>query len=354
MSQKTTTIEQQERRSGRPGMRDGAPPVAPMSKRGIVEVVGDYFHTLTERFGQTWNQFWFAPSDPFALSVMRVLTGLIALVTILTYTPDLEMLLSPDGLLARDSVTRLRGDFTSLSYFYWLDTPAKLWGAHVAGLVVLGLFTVGLFTRVTSILSLVVVLSYFHRTFVVTSEAEPVLAFVMFYLCLAPTGAYLSLDSWFASRKTASARTAAAPEAPQATWTATVPTRLIQIHLALVYLMMLLAQLNETTWWDGTALWWIIGRRESAMLDLTWLHVHPWLVNFWTHAFVLFEGAFLVLAWNRLAAPLLVAASVIMWGLMAVATGLAPLAAIMIVAGMSFLAPQSLRTLLGCCGLSRQ
>ncbi len=68
---------------------------------------------------------------------------------------------------------------------------------------------------------------------------------------------------------------------------------------------------------------------------------------------VLFEGAFLVLAWNRLAAPLLVAASVIMWGLMAVATGLVPLSAIMIVAGMSFLAPQSLRTLLGCCGLSR-
>ncbi len=355
MSQKTTTLEQQERRAARPGARDDASASATMSsRRGAVEVVGDYFRTVTERFGQAWNQFWFAPSDPLVLSVMRVLTGLIALVTILTYTRDLETLLGVEGLLARDSVTQLRGDFTSLSYFYWLDTPAKLWGAHAAGLTIVALFTVGLFTRVTSILSLIVVLSYFHRTFVVTSEAEPVLAFVLFYLCLAPTGVCLSLDHWLANRKLASARTAVAvSEAPQPAWTATVPTRLIQIHLALVYLMMLLAQLNETTWWDGTALWWIIGRRESAMLDLTWLHVHPWLVNFWTHAFVLFEGAFLVLAWNRLAAPLLVAASVVVWGLMAVATGLAPLAAIMVVAGLSFLHPQSLRTLLGCCGLSR-
>ncbi len=130
-------------------------------------------------------------------------------------------------------------------------------------------------------------------------------------------------------------------------------TRLIQVHLALVYGMMLLAQLNETPWWDGTALWWIIGRRDSAMTDLVWLHAHPWLVNAWTHSFVLFEGLFLVLAWNRLAAPLLVAVSVVVWGLFAVATGLAPLAAIMIVAGMSFLAPHSLRTLAGCCGLTR-
>src|SRR5262249_40442082 len=158
------------------------------------------------------------------------------------------------------------------------------------------------------------------------SEMEPVLTFVMFYLCFAPAGACLSLDRLISKRNEATGDTAAHDVAAPH-WSVTVVTRLIQVHLTIVYVMMLLAQLNERSWWDGTALWWILGRQESAMTNLTWLHVHPWVVNFWTHSFVLFEAAFIVLAWNRFAAPLLVALSIPVWGLMAVATGLAPLAA---------------------------
>ncbi len=215
MNPKTTSTAQQDRRTA---ARMGAPGTAPARNEagaeapGLANAVGDYFRQLTERIGQAWNRFWFTPSDPLALSVVRVLVGLISIYTLLTYTPDLEWLLSPDGLLARDSVTQLRGDFYSLSYFYWLDTPGKLWAAHLAGLAVLGLFTIGFFTRITSILSLVVLLSYFHRSFLVTTEFEPVLAFVMFYLCLAPCGAYLSVDCWLTRRKTDGAQ--AADEAP--------------------------------------------------------------------------------------------------------------------------------------------
>ncbi|HEY1601113.1 MAG TPA: hypothetical protein VGG64_16035 [Pirellulales bacterium] len=316
----------------------------------MLTVVNDYFRELTERFAQAWNRFWFTPSDALTLSVMRILAGLIALYTIATYTPDLELLFGADGLLAADSVRGLRGDYYGFSYLNVLDTPSRLWAGHLAGLAVLALFTLGLFTRVTSILSLVVVLSYFHRSYVVTSEMEPVLTFVLFYLCLAPAGAYLSLDRMLARRKT---RSGEASPLPSPSWPTTVATRLIQIHLTIVYLMMLLAQLNENTWWDGTAMWWLAGRRDSALTDLTWMYAHPWLVNLWTHSFVLFEGAFIVLAWNRWAAPLMVSLGVLVWAPMAVVTGLVPLAVMMVVAGLAFILPGSMRTLLGCCGLSR-
>jgi hypothetical protein len=318
----------------------------------MLEVVGDYFRELGERTGQAWNRFWFLPSDPLTLSLVRVLTGLIAFYTVLTYTPDLVLLFGPDGLLPVEGILRLRGDLTSFSYLNWLRTPDQLWAAHVAGLAVLGLFTVGLFTRVTAILSLVVVLSYVHRAPVLTSEMEPVLAFVMFYLCLGPSGAYLSLDRLLARRKTTATAASAAPTAQITSWAATVAVRLIQVHLAIVYVMMILAQLNENTWWDGTAMWWLAGNRQSAMLNLTWLHEHPWLVNAWTHSFVLYEAAFVVLAWNRLAAPLMILLGCFAWCLLAIVTGLAPLAAIMIVASLAFLPPSSLRTLMGGCGLS--
>jgi hypothetical protein len=318
----------------------------------MVEVVGDYFRMLAERFGQTWNRFWFTPSDPLTLSVVRVFTGLVAFYTVLTYTPDLGLLFGGDGLLGASSILELRGDYYSLSYLNLLDTPERLMAGHLAGLAVLALFTLGLFTRATSILSLIVVLSYYHRSWVITGEMEAVLIFVLFYLCLGPSGAYLSLDRLLARRKAASQTPARAPASP-AHWSATVVTRLMQVHLAIVYVMMLLAELNENTWWDGTAIWWLAGRRDSALTDLTWLYEHPWLVNAWTHGFVLFEGAFIVLAWNRLAAPLLIALSLVVWGLMAVVTGLVPLAVMMVVAGLAFLSPDSVRTLLGCCGLAR-
>ena len=314
----------------------------------MLAIVGDYFRDLSDRFGTAWNRFWFLPSDPLTLSVVRVLTGVVAFYTILTYTPDLIVFFGSDGLLSPATMQWIDGRFHGFSYLAWLTTPNQLWAAHIAGLVVIGLFTLGLFTRVTAILSAVVVLSYMNRAIVLTSEMEPVLAFVLVYLCLAPCGAYLSLDRLLGRGK----KTPEAPASPvqsQLSWAATVATRLIQVHLTIVYLMMVLGQLNENTWWDGTAIWWLAGRRDSALTDLTWLHTHPWLVNVWTHGFVLYEAAFAVLAWNRLAAPLVIALGIVAWGLMALATGLVPLAAIMIVASLAFVPPSSMRTLLGCC-----
>ena len=307
----------------------------------MVAVVGDYFRVLLERFGQAWNRFWFLPSDALTLSVIRVLTGLLAFYTILTYTPDLGLFFGADGLLESGITAELRGtgDYFSLSYLNLLHTPGALLAGHLAGLLVLALFTVGLFTRVTSVLALVVVLSYYHRSWVITGEMEAVLAFVLFYLCLAPAGNYLSLDRILAQRKRSQTVASGTPAA--AHWSTTVATRLIQVHLAIVYGMMLLSQLNQNTWWDGTAIWWLAGRYDSSLTDLTWLHQHPWVVNAWTHGFVLFELAFLTLAWNRLAAPLLIALSIITWGLMAIVTGLVPLAVMMVVAGLAFLAPES-------------
>ncbi|MBI2827312.1 MAG: hypothetical protein HYX69_21780 [Planctomycetia bacterium] len=312
-------------------------------------IVGDYFRNLSERFGQGWNRFWFAPSDPLTLSVVRVLAGAIAFYTLLTFTPDLELFFGPDGLWTPEAMFALQGPgYFGFSYLYLLHAPGQLWAAHLAGLAVLGLFTLGLFTRVTAVLSFLVMLSYFQRAFFVTAEMEPVLAFVLLYLCLGPSGAYLSLDRFFARRRLAEGKAAAATPP---SWAATVAVRLIQVHLTLVYVMMVLGQLNENTWWDGTAMWWLAGRPDSALVDLLWLHEYPKLVNLWTHSFVFYEAAFAVLAWNRLAAPLMVALGVVVWGLLAIVTGLVPLAAIMVVASLAFIPPDAMRAALGCCGL---
>ena len=319
----------------------------------IIAAISEYFTTLCDRFGQGWNRFWFMPSDPLLLSLVRVLTGALSFLMVLSYTPDLQRFFGPGGYLTVDAVEQLRGDFCGWSYLCYTTTASSLWAAHVASLFVLALFALGLFTRVTSVLALVVVLSYIHRAPILVYEAEFVLAFLMLYLCLGPSGAYLSLDRLLAGRRTATtpAHLSAKPQPPSTrpsnSWAATIAIRLIQIHLTVVYVMMLLAQLQGGVWWDGSAVWWLIGRPDSALVDFSGLYAHPWVVNAWTHSIVAFEAAFALLAWNRLAAPLLIVIGCVVWTLLALLTGMVAFAAVMMIANLAFLPESTLRRGLG-------
>ena len=316
--------------------------------------IANYAATLTDRFGSGWNRFWFTPSDAFGLCVVRILTGLVAIYWHFSYTTDLVRWFGPNGLLTVETVEQLTGASADAidapavfhySYLNLLQTPAQLWTAHALGLVVLVLFTAGLLTRVTSVLSLVIVLSYIHRAPMITGQLEPVLAMMIFYLCLTPAGTYLSLDRLLARRRRAKSSPHESDEAalPAPSVAATIGVRLMQGHLAALYLMMGLTKLGTETWWYGDAVWWLIARADSRLVDLTFLHGAPFVINAWTHAIVLFELTFGILIWNRLARPLLLAVAVLMWGSLALLTGLVSYCVMMMVANLAFVSPESLR-----------
>ena len=302
-----------------------------------------YLADLFSREGSAWNRFWFAPSDPLTLCVLRILAGLAALYYHASYTFDFILWFGPRGLLAGETVQELAGDVHPSPLFF-TDAEPALWVFHVVGFVVLLSFTAGLLTRVTSILSLLVILSYVHRAPMLTGLFEPVLTMLMFYLCLAPAGAYLSVDSLLGRRKSSADGPHDAGELHgclKSSW-ATVATRLIQVHLTAFYLVMASNKLMSATWWQGEAVWWLIARTESRLIDLTWLHNAVYFTNGWTHAIVIFEFAFAILIWNRVARPLLLALAVLMWGSLALITGLVGFCAIMLVANLAFVSPAAM------------
>ena len=311
-----------------------------------------YFQNLFSRFGEGWNRFWFTPSDPLPLGGLRIGVGLIVLYLAATFGLDLRRFFDPQtGLLPVNMVIESRSQLEAFraepvaparfSYFDYANDAATLQAMHYAGLLVLAAYTVGLFTRVTSVLAFVVFLSYFHRAPMLGSVVDPVLAFLLFYLCLGPCGAELSLDAWRRNRA-AGARVAAVP-----TYAATVSLRLIQVHTALCYFLMSCGkQQGGGVWWNGTAVWWLIARPESAMIDLRWMNEMPYLINIWTTAIFLFEPLFALLIWVRVARPLLVGLSVVVWASIAVLTGMVPFALAMIVASLSFIDAETWRRML--------
>ena len=95
-------------------------------------IVSDYFSSVTDHVGRAWNRFWFLPSDPLTLSVIRVLAGLIAFYTVLTFTPDLITFFGPQGLLGLENVSRMQEPtYFSFSYFWLFDDPRASCGPRI-------------------------------------------------------------------------------------------------------------------------------------------------------------------------------------------------------------------------------
>jgi hypothetical protein len=301
----------------------------------MIRAVSDYFSRLAAAFGAGWTRFWFTPSDPAAVSLIRLLTGLVVVYLHATLSFDLIALFGPDGLLPAGEIAPLEG--ANPSYLNLLRTPAELWAVHLIGLVVLLLFAAGFYTPLTAVLALVVFLSDVNRAPMITSTTEPVVAMVMLYLCLAPCGRRFSVDSLLARR---GQRVALLPSGDGLSTMATISTRLIQIHLALLVAMMGFSMLAGEVWWTGSGVWWLVARPGTRLVDLSDLRQTPLIVEAWTHLIVLFELSFPVLIWVPLARPLMLAVAAVVWTSLALVTGDITFALMLGTAALSFVRPE--------------
>ncbi len=222
---------------------------------------------------------------------------------------------------------------------------------HAVALAAATMFTIGLFTRITTLVTAVMLISYMWRAPLLNAEMELVLVMLVVYLCLGPCGAELSVDRCLARRREKQgllpSRDAAHLDAPRLSSAATVSIRLIQIHLTAIVVSMALAKCRSASWWQGEAIWWMAARPDSRLVDLTRLLAGKLeLVNLWTHAIVVFEFAFAVLVWNRWTRPAMLALSVAVWVSVMLLTGLIGFCLAMMVASLAFVSPQVMRA---CC-----
>ncbi|MFT5524956.1 MAG: hypothetical protein ACI9G1_000707 [Pirellulaceae bacterium] len=307
----------------------------------MMNQIATYFRELADGVAGGWNRFWFAKRDPQIVCLLRVLTGLLALYFVGSFTTELSTWFAANGILPSETIWRLTGESEfsvggadsvyRWSYLHLVDSPSLLMVVHIAGLLVVLAYTVGLFSRITNVLSLVVVLSYIHRATVIAGMFEPVLAMLLLYLCFAPTDAIYSLDNILRRRR--------GSEWVKASVSANIATRLLQVHTAAFVLMMGHAKLTSGTWAAGNAMWWLIARTESRLVDLTFLHESIELLNMLSHSVVVVEILFPILIWFRLSRPLFLGISAIVWFVLILITGEVAFYAAVMVACLSFIDP---------------
>lgn len=319
-----------------------------------VTTASSYWQELAEQFGGGWNRFWFTPANPTTLAGLRIASGVAAVAYLGSHTADLVSWFAADGMLPVATVGQLTADAAQYEglpeSFRWsalnyAQSSGELWTVHVLALVAALLFTAGCFTRITGIATSIAVLSYVHRAPMLTGQFEPILTMLLLYLCIGPCGAIWSVDAWFARRRAVKKDNSPAGSPLQPSVLANISLRLIQLHVAALYVIMGLSKLSGTfgfeydaIWWRGEALWWLITRTESRLIDLTSLNgaTASYFLNAWTHTVVASELAFGILIWNRLARPLLLVISSALWLLLAPVSGLVTFCLVMLIANLSF------------------
>lgn len=292
-----------------------------------------------------WDTFWFTSRDPVVLGLIRILTGLMLVYTHLVWGLDLDTFLGPNSILDPNLVRAEQ--WTTWPSFWWYVPAEWVSAVHWGCLAVFVLFTAGVLTRLTSILALVIAVSYANRLFFATFGLDQINCMLAFYLAIGPSGDALSFDQWRRGRFTTGTASQTSRFAGPPSIGANIATRLIQLHMCVIYFYAGASKLNGNAWWDGSAMWLAFASYEYQTVDMTWTAWHPAVYNILTHVTVVWELSFCVLVWFRLLRPLVLALAIPLHIGIGLCLGMWTFGLIMLVGCLSFVSPWVVRAISG-------
>ena len=301
-----------------------------------------------------WDRFWFAPQQPHALAMIRILGGAMLLYTHVVWGVNLEEFFGAKSWLNGETVALMNQGWDgqngvplpsyAWSYLFWVESsPALLWTLHLAALVVFFLLTIGLFTRVTSILALVITLAYCNRSTGAWFGLDQINAFIAMYLAVGDCGAVYSVDRWLALRRGANV-------AVEPSVSVNLGVRLLQVHMCVIYLFGGIGKMRGETWWDGSATWLSVASLEYQSLDMTWLVQYRWLLALMTHVTVFWETFYCFLIWPKLTRPICLLLAVFVHGGIALFLGMKTFGLMMLIGNLAFVHPETVQAVVAWLG----
>lgn len=302
----------------------------------LLKILANLAVQKTSLVTSAWNRFWFAPTDPLPLCVLRLLAGGMLLYTHIIWGVNLEAFFGSEGWHSVEAVTQFQENQFTHS-IWWLVPDEWLRFAHTAMGVVLLLFFLGVATPVTSVLALVITISNSNRAPIANYGLDQILSLFILYLAIGPSGAYLSVDRLIKKFRTQLKRVEVKKSSR-----ANLSLRLIQVHYCVIYFFAGTAKLQGDAWWNGQAMWMTFANEEYQSLDMTWLAHYPRFTEIMTHVTVIWELAFAFVIWNKSVRPFMLLIGAFMHLGIVFALGMPTFGLIMIFGYTAFLSPDFL------------
>jgi len=296
-----------------------------------------------------WNTFFYTPADPAVLSFIRVLSGGMLFYTHIVWGLDLPALFGSQGWNGTDAVAVVAEGRMAPS-FWWYVPDTMLLPVHCLCLGVIFLYWIGFATRITSVLSMAITISYSYRAHMANFGLDQINAILTLYMCIGPSGAALSVDRWLAvrrARKKAEAAGRAFTLPPlKKSITANLAIRLIQLHFCVIYTYAGLSKLQGDAWWSGEAIWMAFANLEYQSVDMTWIAWYPWISDIFTHGTIIWEVSFPFAIWVKPLRPYMLFVGFLMHAGIGGLMGLWTFGIIMIFGHVAFWQNEEVRRLL--------
>lgn len=307
------------------------------------------FSQALSRWGEAWDRFWFTPMRPHTLCVLRLLTGAMLLYCHVVLASDLLSFLGPNAWIGNEMARQLHdGAFGpadwARSYLWYIDSPALLFAHQSLMIVVSVCYMIGMGTRVVVPLALFLQLMYLHRLTGALFGLDQIVTYATLYLALTPCGSCFSVDALLRRRfegvreRSGWLRWMLPDEGPSVA--ANVGTRLLQLHLCVIYLFGGLSKARGETWWDGSAVWYAVSNYEYQSLDMTWLSRYPAIISALSNATLFWEVFYCALVWPRVTRPFVLAIAFAVHASIAAFLGMITFGTMMIIANGIFLSPR--------------
>ena len=273
--------------------------------------------------GANWEQYWFTRVPPHVYAALRILFGLLAIVS-LAGVSDVATFWNPDGLVPRREggiAARLPGllpDGVGGEVAVLLCAAA-----HLA-------MAIGYRTRVTTPLSLAALVLQARWNPLPLSAAHMLLESVVLMLLWVDCGAVWSLDAALADRAAGPARVDHCPIGP---------LRLIRFQLGLVYLNSGIWKLFNEQWRDGSAIHYVMNSNVYRRFPVDVPAGLDWVTSLLTYSVLAWELAFVPLLLVRPLRRYALIGGIVMHLGMAATIEVGPFPWVMLASYVSFLDP---------------
>jgi hypothetical protein len=255
-----------------------------------------------------WRSFWFTPVPTLGLHALRFLIGILLIAWLLPFAGDIEAMFGLEGWVDRQAYVQISGlgDDAPVplgwSILYWDaigDNPAVLRATYWTAIAVFALLALGVATRLTSVLTWVLVVSFLANP-ATRFEADYLLGILAFYIMIG----YLLLGQWSGNLSVAGRLLGGSepwlwnvfrPKAPEPTsYAANLAIRLLQIHFALIIVSSGLHKLQFGSWWSGVAFWYPLYSRFATNEET----IRALAPSRDRYLFMLTLAEYIVLAWQ--------------------------------------------------------
>jgi predicted DCC family thiol-disulfide oxidoreductase YuxK len=240
-----------------------------------------------------WSEFWFAPMSGTPLGLFRLAFGSLVVSYCLLLFPDRGVWFTERGVLPTpeaDAYNDLHVHGPMLNLLHGVHEPWLSLFFAIFFLSALCL-TLGLWTRLAALIVYVALNSLHNRNHLINSGADAVMIVMSAYLVLAPAGAACSLDRLRRVLR-------GAEEVEDAPLIVPWAQRLIQLQVALIYLITVADKWPGDVWRNGTAIYWALRLPGLARFPVPLLDGdHLWVVNLATYGTLIVELSLATLIW---------------------------------------------------------